>query len=519
MEFDYVIVGAGSAGCVIANRLSAQPGISVAVLEAGGTDRKQEIRIPAAFPKVFKTAFDWNYATTKQAGLGNRELYWPRGKVLGGSSCINAMMWVRGVREDYDGWEVPGWSYDEVLPYFKKAEKRVGSNKGGVYGTEGVLHIEEQRSPNVTTLAFLKACEERGLTRLDELNGPSNEGYSMTPVTQKRGRRWSAHDAYLKPVMARKNLTVLTNAQVERVVVEDGRASGVQYGSQTVTARKEVILSAGTIGSPQLLMLSGIGEAAHLAEHGIPLVHELAGVGQHLEDHLSVAVLRQCPQKVTLSSAERPLNVLRYLLWRTGPFTTNVGEAVVFLRSDPNLPAPDLELVFAPGPFVNHGLDKPTGEGVTVGVVLLQPDSVGSVRLASKNPADPPKLDAAYLTGESDLARLRFGMREAEKLLATDALKPYVGECYSPYPGGEDEDVLERYIRENSETLYHPVGTCRMGVDDASVVDPCLRVRGIEGLRVADASIMPRINRGHTHAPAIMIGEKASDLIASTVSS
>jgi choline dehydrogenase len=519
VEFDYVIVGAGSAGCVIANRLSAQPGTSVALLEAGGADNKQELHIPAAFPKVFKTAFDWHYTTVKQPELGNRELYWPRGKVLGGSSSINAMMWVRGVREDYDGWEIPGWSYDEVLPYFKKAEKRVGSNKGGVYGTDGVLHVEEQRSPNVTTLAFLKACEELGFTKLEELNGPSNEGFSITPVNQKRGRRWSAHDAYVKPVMGRDNLTILTTAQVERIVVVDGRATGVEFGSQVVRARKEVILSAGAIGSPQLLMLSGIGDAAQLAAHGIPLVHDLHGVGQHLEDHLSVGVMRSCPQKVTLSSAEKPLNILRYLLFKTGPFTSNVGEAVVFLKSDPNLPAPDLELIFAPGPFVNHGLDKPIGEGVTLGVVLLQPDSVGSVTLASKNPADQPKLDAAYLTGESDLARLKFGIREAEKLLATDALKAFIGECYSPYPGADDDAALERHIRENSETLYHPVGTCRMGVDEASVVDPSLRVRGIEGLRVADASIMPRINRGHTHAPAIMIGEKASDLIAATVSS
>ncbi|GAA3229956.1 GMC family oxidoreductase [Actinocorallia longicatena] len=513
MEYDYVIVGAGSAGCVLAARLSEDPGVTVALIEAGGPDKKMEIHIPAAFPKVFKTAYDWNYTTSKQAELAGRELYWPRGRVLGGSSSINAMMWVRGVREDYDGWEVPGWSYDEVLPYFQKAEKRIGSNTGGVYGTDGPLHVEEQRSPNVTTLAFLKACEELGYTRLDELNGPTNEGFSITPVTQKKGRRWSAHDAYLKPNLSRPNLTVITDKQVSKVLVEDGRATGVLAGSQEIDARREVILSAGAIGSPQLLMLSGIGAPDLLAEHGIDLVHAAPQVGEHLEDHLSVGVMRQCPQKVTLSGADNPLNLAKYLLFKKGPFSTNVGEAVVFLKSDPALEAPDLELIFAPGPFVNHGLDEPTGEGVTVGVVLLQPDSIGRITLASADAAVHPVLEPAYLTGESDLKRLLFGMHAAEKLLASAAMKDYVGEPYAPYPGDADEDALEQHVRANSETLYHPVGTCHMGTAETSVVDPDLRVRGIAGLRVADASIMPRINRGHTHAPSVMIGEKAADLI------
>ncbi|GAB3655267.1 GMC family oxidoreductase N-terminal domain-containing protein [Actinocorallia lasiicapitis] len=513
MEYDYVIVGAGSAGSVLAARLSEDPGVTVALIEAGGTDKKMEIHVPAAFPKTFKTEYDWNYHTAKQDELAGRELYWPRGRVLGGSSSINAMMWVRGVKEDYDGWGVPGWSYDEVLPYFKKAEKRVGSNKGGVYGTDGPLHVEEQRSPNVTTLAFLEACAELGYTRLDELNGPTNEGFSITPVTQKKGRRWSAHDAYVKPNLGRKNLTVITGKQVGKVLIEDGRAVGVLAGGQEIVARREVVLSAGAIGSPQLLMLSGVGDAEELAAHGIEVVREAPGVGRHLEDHLSVGVLRQCLQKVSLSGAESPVNLVKYLLLKKGPLSTNVGEAVVFLKSDPALEAPDLELIFAPGPFVNHGLDEPTGEGITVGVVLLQPESVGRITLASADVADHPVIEPAYLSGESDLRRIVFGMRAAEKLLASAALKPYTGEPYAPYPGDSDEAAMEQHVRDHSETLYHPVGTCRMGVEETSVVDPELRVRGIEGLRVVDASVMPRINRGHTHAPSIMIGERAADLI------
>ncbi|MCD0451812.1 GMC family oxidoreductase N-terminal domain-containing protein [Actinocorallia sp. API 0066] len=513
MDYDYVIVGAGSSGCVLAARLTEDPSVTVALVEAGGSDAQKEFHIPAGFPQLLKGEGDWDLSTTAQEELAGRELYWPRGKVLGGSSSINAMMWVRGVRADYDGWDVPGWSYDEVLPYFHRAERRVGSNTGGVYGTEGPLHVEELRDPNVTTKAFLAACAETGLTRLPELNGEDNEGYSPTPVNQKRGRRWSAHDAYLKPALKRPNLTVITNVLVSRVVIEDGRAVGVAYGGQELRARREVVLCAGAIGSPHLLMLSGVGDPEQLAEHGIDVVAPSPSVGRHLEDHLSIAVLRTCPSKVTLASAGLAGALVSYLTRRKGPFTSNIGEAVAFLRSDPRLPAPDLELIFAPVPFVNHGLDEPAGDAVTIGVVLLQPDSQGTLSLSSADPADPPKIDAAYLTGDSDLKRLAHGVREAEKLFATEALRPYATEPYAPYEGAEDESVLEDYIRAHSETLYHPVGTCRMGVEDTSVVDPDLRVRGVEGLRVADASVLPRINRGHTHAPAILIGEKAADLL------
>lgn len=513
MDYDYVIVGAGSAGCALAARLSEDPSVTVALLEAGGPDDKSEIHVPAAFAKLFKTEYDWDFSTAEQAEMDGRELYWPRGRMLGGSSSLNAMMWVRGHAADFDGWGVPGWSYADVEPYFKRAEGRVGSNEGGVYGTTGPVTISEQRSPNASTRAFLDACAAAGLTRLPELNGPSNEGYAQTPVSQRRGRRCSAADAYLRPARKRKNLSVVTGAPVTRILIEDGRATGVQYGGERVTARREVVLSAGAIGSPHLLMLSGIGDPGQLRAAGVEPVLERPEVGRHLQDHLSVGVVRHCPKKVTLAGAESLPNIVRYLVARRGPFTSNVGEAVVFLRSDPAQPAPDLELVFAPAPYVAHGLTPPTEHGVTLGVVLLRPESAGRITLASADPAAPPSIDPAYLTGESDLRRLVHGLKYADELMSGDALKPYVGEPMDPYVGPDDEEALACYVRGHAETLYHPTGTCRMGTDDAAVVDPELRVRGVEGLRVADVSILPEITRGHTNAPAIMIGERAADLV------
>ncbi|GGO77363.1 GMC family oxidoreductase [Nonomuraea cavernae] len=510
MEYDYVIVGAGSAGCVLANRLSADPGVSVALVEAGGQDDKLEIRMPAGFAKLFKTDADWDYTTAKQAEMGDRELYWPRGKVIGGSSSLNAQMWVRGCQRDYDQWDVPGWSYDEVLPYFNKAERRVGSNRGDVYGSTGPLYISELRSPNVTTAAFLRACEEMGMQRLAELNGRSNEGFSPTPVTQRRGRRWSAADAYLRPALKRPNLTVITGATVDRVLFDGRRATGVEHdGGAKVRARREVILSAGAIGSPYLLLRSGVGSAEELREASVPVVHELPAVGRNLQDHLTSGVLVRCKQPVTLTKAESLGNLLRYVVARSGMLTTNVGEAVAFIRTSPEEPAPDIELVFAPGPFIDHGLTPPTDHGMTVGVVLLQPESRGRVGLSGRDVV----IDPGYLTEEADVRRLVAGLKTAKQVFATDAMKPFADGPLPPYTFPESDEEFVQWIRDRGETLYHPVGTCRMGADAESVVDPSLRVRGVEGLRVVDVSIMPTVNRGHTHAPAVMIGEKAADLI------
>jgi choline dehydrogenase len=515
-QFDYVIVGAGSAGCVLANRLSQDPSVTVAIVEAGPRDRSLNMRIPPAFPKLFHTKYDWDLATAAQPELKARELYWPRGKTLGGSSSLNAMMWVRGARADYDAWPA-GWTYDEVLPYFRRAENRVGSNHGQVYGTGGPLYIEELRDPNPLRAAFFDACAERGFTRLDELNDPGIDGYAPTPVTQHRGRRWSAADAYLRPALKRPDLTLVAGGLVERVVLDGRRASGIvissKRGRRALTADREVILSAGAVGSPHLLQLSGIGDPDVLATAGIETRVPTPGVGKGLQDHLAIAVIMFTKQPVTLVGADkRPGELLKYLFQRRGQLTSNIGEAVLFGRSEPGLELPDLEYIFAPVPFFEHGQVDPPGHGITIGVVLLQPESHGTITVRSADPTVPPEIDARYLTGSSDLARLASGIAQTRELFATDALRRHVAEPM--LPTAEQSDVAE-YVRTSAETLYHPTGTCRMGVDEAAVVDPELRVRGVERLRVADASVIPQIIRGHTHAPSVMIGEKAADLITS----
>jgi choline dehydrogenase-like flavoprotein len=483
-------------------------------------DYQREIRIPAAITKLFLSDYDWNYRTTKQPQLSDRAMYWPAGKTLGGSSSINGQAWTRGHRVDYDGWaqSCPGWSYDEVLPYFQRAERRVGSNIGGVYGTSGPQFISELRDPNPTTSAFLAACAELGLRRLGELNEPDNTGYAPTPVTQRRGLRHSAADAYLRPAMRRRNLTVLTGANARRVLLDGARATGVEYQdaagrTERANASREVILSAGTVKSPHLLMLSGIGEPDRLRAAGVEPRHELVGVGASLQDHLGCGVIVHCPKPVTLAGAGSRAQLARFLLARRGMLTSSVDEAIAFVRSDPDLAAPNLELIWLPVPLLGGGLTPPPGHGLTLAVVFLQPDSRGDIRLASADPAEPPVIDLGYLTAESDLHGLLAGLRIAERLCDTAALRPYVGAPMPPWPGKVDDATLARYVQEHAGTAFHPVGTCRMGSDDAAVVDCELRIRGLDGLRVVDASVMPRIIRGHTHAPTVMIAERAADLI------
>jgi choline dehydrogenase len=522
---DYVIVGAGPAGCVLANRLSAAPGNRVVLLEAGGPDRAREIRIPAAFSKLFTTAYDWNYRTAPQPGLAGRELFWPRGRTLGGSTAINAQMWIRGCAADYDGWGLPGWSFKEVLPYFNRVERRVGP--GSAYGADGPLWIEELRSPSPITAAFLAACREIGIADQPDLNGPDNTGCSPTPVTQHRGARRSAADAYLRPAMRRPNLTVVTGASVDRLRIAPGpagrggapgRVTGVSYRDaggavREVTAQREVLLCAGAVNSPHILQLSGVGDPDRLRAAGIRTVLELPGVGAGLQDHLSAGVVVSCPRPITLVAAESPRSVARYLLGRTGMLSSNVAEAVAFMAS--NGGPPDIELIFAPVPFIEHGQVTPPGHGLTIGVVLLQPGSRGTVSAASASPAQPPVIEPGYLSDPRDLELLMWGVRQAERLVTTEALRPFTGAPMAPYAGPADDAGLAESIRRHAETLYHPVGTCRMGAadDPAAVVDPQLRVRGLAGLRVVDASVLPRINRGHTMAPVYMIAEKAADLI------
>ncbi len=519
--FDYVIVGSGPAGCALASRLTEDPGTRVVLLEAGGPDRKLELHVPAAFSKLFQTAHDWNFRTTPQARLRGRQLYWPRGKVLGGSTSINAQMYLRGHPADYDRWEQlgnPGWGSGEALRLFRKIEAYPGG-EDALHGRTGPLRIEHLRDPNPATRAFLRAAVEIGIPANDDVNGRVEDGVAMTRVTQRRGRRWSAADAYLRPALRRANLTLRTGVHATRVVLEGGRAVGVEieHGGerQVVRARREVILAAGAVGSPHLLMLSGIGPRDHLRSVGVEVVQHLPGVGQHLLDHLVAGVIVAARRPVSLVKAESLGNLLRFLLFRRGMLTSNVGEATAFVRTRPDLPAPDLELIFAPVPFANHGLEPPTRHGFTIGTILLQPRSVGTIRLRSASPLEPPEIEPGYLTdpeGE-DLRVLRHGVKLARRILATRAFAELAGEELEPGAGATSDADIDAGIRRLAETLYHPVGTCRMGVDELAVVDPELRVHGIERLRVVDASVMPTIIRGHTMAPTYLVAERAAELI------
>lgn len=518
---DFVIIGAGPAGCVLASRLSADPASRVRLLEAGPAADKSEIRIPAAFNKLFQTPVDWNYRTEPEPNLGGRRLYWPRGKMLGGSSSMNAMMWVRGNPADYDEWAAlgnRGWSWLEVLPYFRRAE-RCARGPADHRGCEGPLHVAEQRSPNPATRAFVAAAEQAGIRRTDDINGPPYEGVDLTQVLQRRGARCSAADAYLKPALRRPNLRLVTGAHATRIVFEGRRAVGVEYRragrTEVARARREVLVAGGAVNSPQLLLLSGVGPAAQLQALGITPVHDLPGVGENLQDHLAVAVIVRCPQPITLAAAESVSSLLRYLLLRRGMLTSNVGEALALVRSTPAAPAPDVELIFAPVPYIDHGLTPPPGHGLTIGVVLLRPASRGRIALRSADPFEAPRIHANYLSDPDgrDLATLLQGTRLAQRVFAMPALAPFVGEPLAPPQPELDDAELETYVRARSETLYHPVGSCRMGADPLAVVDAELRVHGVEGLRVVDASVMPTLVRGHTQAPTVMIAEKAADLI------
>jgi choline dehydrogenase len=430
-------------------------------------------------------------------------------------------MYVRGNRVDYDAWAAlgnDGWSYDDVLPYFRRSEN-FERGPTAERGAGGPLNVAELRDLNPATEAFLRAAQEVGIPRNDDVNGSEQDGVNATQVTQKRGRRWSAADAYLKPARKRRNLTVETGALARRVRFEGRRAVGVDYvvdnEARRADATREVIVSGGAINSPQLLMLSGVGPADQLRAHGIPVVHELPGVGQHLLDHLAVVSIVACNEPVTLAAAESFRNLGRFLLSGRGMLTSNVAEACAFVRSRDGLSAPDLELVFAPVTFLEHGLDPPTGHGLTIGAVALQPQSVGTLTLESADPSCPPRIDPGYLSDDAgeDLRVLVEGMRRAREIFAAPAFSRYAGAPTYPAPLPRDDAEAAQHVRRYAESLYHPVGTCAMGNGPDAVVDSSLRVHGIEHLRVVDASVMPTIPRGHTHASTVMIAEKASDLL------
>jgi choline dehydrogenase len=520
-DCDYLIVGAGSAGCVLAGRLSEDPAVSVLLLEAGPTDKKLEVRLPAGFPKLFKTERDWDYATEPEPELAQRELYWPRGKMLGGCSSINAQMYVRGNPVDYDGWAElgnDGWAWNDVLPYFRRSE-HFGRGASRWHGSSGPLYVEDQRDPSPLTRAAVAAAVEAGIPAVDDINGATQEGVTLSTVTQHRGRRWSTADAFLRPARKRSNLTVVTGAQTSRVLFDGRRAIGVEYAVDGATrqamARKEVIVSAGAINSPQLLLLSGIGPAAALAEHDIDVLVDRPGVGANLQDHLTAPTIFTTSGSVTLLDAEKPAELVKYVLRRKGMLTSNVGEAMAFVRSRDGLAAPDLQLIMAPVEYIDHGLAPPPGHGISIGAVGVAPASRGSVSLRSADPFAAPAIAARYLSAADDAAPLVEGVKLARRIASQPSLKEHIdGEMW---PGDDvvtDAQILD-FVRQQAFTLYHPVGTCRMGPDhDAdAVVDPHLRVHGVDHLRVVDASVMPVIPRGNTNAPTIMVAEKAVDLI------
>jgi choline dehydrogenase len=519
--FDYIVVGAGSAGCVMANRLSANPTCSVLLIEAGAKDTASEIKIPAAFSKLFKSKVDWAYHTIAQPHMNNRQMFQPRGKVWGGCSSINAMIYIRGHQADFDEWEKlgnKGWSYREVLPYFLKSEKNAVFSSP-YHSQHGSLHVQNHRSRHPLSEAFVSAATQAGFSKTDDFNGDAKEGFGFFQVNQNKGTRWSSADAFLKPVLHRKNLTVVSNTEVLNIMFKGKEATGIQTTQHEVFfAEKEIILSAGAFHSPKLLMQSGVGSGYELQKLNIPVVHDLPGVGKNLQDHLLGGMVTNCSAGLTLDDAERfPhvfANIFNYLFYKKGPLTSNIAEAGGFIKTSPDLHAPDLQFHFGPAFFIAHGFGNPKkGSAYSFGPTLIKPFSRGTLTLNPENTFGPPLIDPSYFSDERDIQTMIKGYRITEEILAQPAFQPFRGTPYLPDKKLTSDDEIADFLKTNCETLYHPVGTCKMGIDEQSVVNPYLKVRGLEKLRVVDASIMPTIVRGNTHAATVMIAEKASEFI------
>jgi choline dehydrogenase-like flavoprotein len=526
IEFDYIVVGGGSAGCVLAARLSEDAETSVALIEAGPPDASPLVHCPAGIAVLAQTGWlNWGFETVPQRGLGGRRGYQPRGKVLGGSSSINAMVYVRGQAQDYDHWAAlgnPGWSFEEVLPYFKKAEHNErGSNSW--HGTGGPLNVKDLAEPHRISLDFVQAALQAGYRHNPDFNAEQQEGVGLYQVTHRSGERYSAAKAYLAPNRHRPNLHIVTNATASRVLMQGSRAVGLAYflgnEERQLLAKREVLLSAGALQSPQLLMLSGIGPGPLLQQHGIDVVHHLPGVGQHLHDHLDVVQVVHAPTLTDLFgiSPHGAWHVLRGMWnWRRhrqGILTTNFAEAGGFIKSEAARELPDLQLHFVIGKLVDHGRKVVLGHGYSSHVCLLQPRSRGSVGLNSKNPRHPPKVDPNFLGDERDLLTLVRGFQHMRNILTQPALARHAGRELPASRTAQTEAEIAQFIRQRADTIYHPVGSCRMGPAEMDVVDARLRVRGVQGLRVVDASVMPRIVSGNTNAPTIMLAEKAADMI------
>lgn len=525
--FDYVIVGGGSAGCVLASRLSEDSDVSVCLLEAGPPDRHPLIHMPMGILWMMRSkVLNWNFYTQGEPEMGGRRMFWPRGRTLGGSSSSNAMCYLRGHPNDYDQWAAlgnPGWSFADILPYFKRSQNQE-RGASAYHGTGGPLNVADLRSPSPLTRVFIEAGVEAGLPYNSDFNGPNPEGVGPFQVTQKDGRRCSTARGYLVPARARANLTVITGAHATQVLFENNRAVGVEYkhqGSlQQVSARLEIILSAGAIQSPRLLMLSGVGDARQLERIGIDPRHHLPGVGKNLQDHLDVMLVQACIRPVSYGITWRTVlrggvDLLRYLLAGRGMFTTNGAEGCGVTRSSPDEVLPDLQFHFSPGKLRDHARDLLflCGEGYSLHVCNLRPKSRGEIRLHSADPFAAPDIRAGYLTDPEDIEHMLRGVRLARRIFAARAFDAYRGVEIVPGRDVQSDDDLRHFIRSKAETIYHPVGTCKMGSDPLAVVDAGLRVHGLSGLRVVDASIMPLLVGGNTNAPTVMIAEKASDMI------
>ncbi len=513
--YDYVIVGAGSAGCVLAARLSEDPDVKVLVLESGPPDVKENVHVPLGYLQLGATDVDWDYHSRPEQHCGGRRITLPRGRVLGGSSSINAMIYIRGNRLDYDEWGVPGWSWQDMLPYFVKAE----DNERGaseLHGAGGPLPVSESRSRNRIAAAFVDAAEQAGMARNPDFNGPEQDGAGVYQVTQRGGMRASAAVAYLHPAMERDNLTVLPYMHTERVLIEDGRAVGVQASqlgeSREFHAEREVILCAGAYNSPQLLMLSGVGPAEHLMMREIEVLLDQPAVGENLSDHPAAQLVWTTPEPESLLLALEPEALAEFEATQTGVFTSNLAESGGFTRVEEGAPAPDTQFHVAPVQIVEEGMRDPEAHGVWVSPCLLTERSRGTVRLASADPTAKPIIHNDFYSRGDDMERMVAGLRRALEICAQPAMRPYAADPFN-VPDGDSDEALAAHAARTTFAIYHPVGTCRMGSDAAAVVDAELRVRGVEALRVVDASVMPTVPRGNTNAPTIALAERAADVI------
>ncbi|MEQ9555420.1 MAG: choline dehydrogenase [Rhodospirillales bacterium] len=523
--YDYIVIGAGSAGCVLANRLSADPAKRVLLLEAGGRDTNPWIHVPVGYFKTINNpATDWCFKTAPDPGLDGRSINWPRGKVLGGSSSINGLLYVRGQPQDFDHWRQlgnAGWSFADVLPYFRRAENQE-RGADDFHGVSGPLSVSDMRVRREICDAVIKAAGELGIPERDDFNRDDQEGAGYFQLTTRNGLRCSTAVGYLNPVKSRQNLDIRTHAQVRNLILEDGRCAGVAFDvkgtPQAAACRGDVILSAGAIGSPQILMLSGIGPAQHLADMGIAVSQDLAGVGGNLQDHLQLRTIYRTHRPITLNDqarnpVQKVLMGLEFLFRRSGPLTMGASQVAIFAKTRPELETPDIQYHVQPWSADSPGEGTHRFSAFTLSVCQLRPESRGDIRLASPDPFAHPAIRPNYLSTDLDCRTAVEALKLTRRLVETKTLAPYVAEEMRPGSDAQTDDELLQGARRIAQTIYHPVGTCKMGRDPDAVVDDRLRVRGVRGLRVADASIMPTITSGNTNAPAIMIGEKASDMI------